>query len=78
MPTRDGPTEWAEDVVASWVRASCNAQGVPEHISDLAVLKDVCTLLGKAGPTMGGGGETRTASEARTRPAVPPTTDRVA
>ncbi len=33
-------------VLAAWVRASCEAQGVPEKVTDPAVLHRVSTLLG--------------------------------
>jgi hypothetical protein len=40
--------------VAAWVQASCQAQGVPVHVTDTAVLRDVAALLG-AGSRSGSG-----------------------
>jgi hypothetical protein len=39
---------WAEEVVASWVDASCRAQGIPVKITDPLALHQVCVLLGAA------------------------------
>lgn len=76
MPAPKDPCEWSEEVVAEWVRASCAAQGVPERVEDQAVLRDVCTLMGKTGTELAGAAERRTASEARTRAAArPPSSD---
>lgn len=36
-----------EDLVA-WVEASCAAQGVPVKVTDPAVVRGVCALLGQA------------------------------
>lgn len=36
--------------LAAWVSASCRAQGVPVKVTDSAVVRDVCVLLGSAGP----------------------------
>lgn len=33
----------------AWVKASCQAQGVPEKVSDLGALREVAVLLGVAG-----------------------------
>lgn len=56
---------WPADVVASWVTASCAAQGVPVKIADPLTVARVRTLLGGArGPADGARG---TASEAGTR-----------
>lgn len=40
--------------VAAWVEASCQAQGVPVHVTDAAVLRDVAVLFG-AGARTGSG-----------------------
>jgi hypothetical protein len=42
------------DEVAAWVQASCQAQGVPVHVTDTVVLRDVAALLG-AGSGSGSG-----------------------
>ncbi len=34
------------EVLAAWVRASCEAQGVPEKVSDPAALRQIGALLG--------------------------------
>lgn len=39
-----------EDLVA-WVEASCAAQGIPAKVTDPAVVRQVCVLLGQA-PTV--------------------------
>lgn len=55
---------WPSDVVASWVTASCAAQGVPVKIADPLTIARVRTLLGGAdGAADGARG---TASEAGT------------
>lgn len=41
---------WSAEVVAAWVTASCEAQGVPVKITDALVLRDVEALLGASGP----------------------------
>lgn len=33
-------------VLAAWVRASCEAQGVPEKVTDPAALRRIGTLFG--------------------------------
>lgn len=34
------------DVVAAWVKATCEAQGVAEKITDVAALREIGVLLG--------------------------------
>ena len=42
---------FAADVVAAWVQASCDAQGVPVLVTDAGVVADVAVLLtGRAAP----------------------------
>ena len=48
-----------EDLVA-WVRASCQAQGVRERVTDPLVLRQVCVLLGS--PTGGSPAQPRSGS----------------
>jgi hypothetical protein len=31
--------------IAAWVRATCQAQGIPEKVTDLAALREVGVLL---------------------------------
>lgn len=32
--------------VAAWVRSSCEAQGIPEKVTDVAALREIGVLLG--------------------------------
>ena len=34
------------ELIAAWVQASCQAQGVPEKVTDLAALREIGVLLG--------------------------------
>lgn len=34
------------EVVAEWVRSTCQAQGVPEKVTDVAALREIGVLLG--------------------------------
>jgi hypothetical protein len=38
-----------DEEVAAWVEASCAAQGVPVKVTDPAVVRSVCVLLGGRG-----------------------------
>jgi hypothetical protein len=35
--------------IAAWVRSSCDKQGIPVHVTDSSVLRQVVALLGSAG-----------------------------
>ncbi len=54
--------------VAAWVEASCREQGVPVHVTDAEVLRDVVALLG--GSARSGSGLAATAA-LRTSPRQP-------
>lgn len=34
------------DVMAAWVKASCQAQGIPEKVTNIAALREIGVLLG--------------------------------
>lgn len=34
------------EVVAAWVRSSCQAQGLPEKVTDIVALREIGVLLG--------------------------------
>lgn len=34
------------EVIAAWVRTTCQSQGVPEKVTDLAALREIGVLLG--------------------------------
>jgi hypothetical protein len=37
------------EVIAAWVRASCQVQGIPEKVTDIAALREIGVLLGVGG-----------------------------
>jgi hypothetical protein len=34
------------ELIAAWVQASCQAQGVPEKVTDVGALREIGVLLG--------------------------------
>lgn len=54
MVTRSGPAAtlsgYPLDVLLDWLRASCEAQGVPVSVRDARVVADVAVLLGVSSP----------------------------
>ena len=35
-----------EEVIAAWVKATCQAQGITEKVTDVAALREIGVLLG--------------------------------
>jgi len=62
----------ASPAVVEWVRASCAEQGVPEKVTDPAVLREVGVLLGAAGPGTRAHGAPAPRTRARPVPLHPP------
>lgn len=60
MVTRSGPAAtlsgYPLDVLLDWLRASCEAQGVPVAVRDARVVANVAVLLGVSSPQERGAG----------------------